>query len=1101
MLRILYGTAGSGKTGQLIREISRAVDAGESALLIVPEQYSHEAERELCRVCGDRLSLYAEVLSFSRLAVRVAQEMGGCRGVSLDKAGKLLCAALAVKTAAPRLRAYRSSAGRAELVSGMDSMIQELRTAGISPRRLSEAAGEASGELGDKLYDMSLCMEAYNALLAQGRIDSADRLIRLAETVADSSAAKKKLFIDGFTDFTGAEYSVIDALADSGAEVTVCLTLDDIYGNAEHFQPSRTAARRLLSRASERGWETVTERVEPLSSREPELEFFLEHLFSYSKETMEGGGAVSVWRCDSVRAECTLAAKRCLELVRQGERWRDIAVAARGFDSCGAALEEVFEHYGIPLFTLRRDSILQMPVPALISAAFDVILGGWELSDVRTYYKTGLLDIERESLDSLDSYALRWELHPSSWLQSTPWKQHPDGFSAEMDEEAQARLDELDALRRSIAEPLIALQKRGAGAATALGQAEALSAYFTEIDLPATLEKKVSLLESMGKPRQSAEYSQIWDAVVDALEQFSALLGDTPMDQAEFSGLFLKTLSRYDVSVIPVSADSVSAGELDRMRRRHIKHLILMGASDEALPAPLPAGGLLSPDERDALDALGLSLGGGAEDYSRELSLIYNCAALPSSTLTISYSCFDAGGSQSRPSVVINRAKRLLGIEERIFDWESARLEAPRPLFLLAAENSVSPAHALAETYVLSGDEGDRLRALRARAEAGRGSLAESSVTGLYGRELRLSPSRADSFTTCRFAYFLRYGLKLREKESYAFDAPELGSFTHYVLENTAREIKNTVGFKAADEQLCGLLADKYTDLYVKEQLHGFFDKSQRFKYLFDRLRPTVRRITADMVKELSLSDFEPLDFELSFGMDGRMPPVELSENGGRLFINGIADRVDGWFHDDKLYLRVIDYKTGKKSFSLSDVWYGLGLQMLLYLFALEDGGQRLYGREIVPAGVMYVPARAGLVSSDGDMTDSEIDALRSRELRRSGLILDDPQVIEAMEHGKQTRYLPVTFDKNGERKPECVAGEGELEALRGHVERRMLELSEALRAGSIDARPCYRNESDNACLYCAFPGVCRFDEKKDGRRYMEKLRPDEFWRRLGEEK
>lgn len=1101
MLRILYGVAGSGKTGQITEEISLAAAGGEAGmLLVVPEQYSHEAERELCEVCGDSLSLHAEVLSFSRLAVRVAQEMGGCQGVSLDKVGRLLCTALAVKTVAPRLRAYRFAGGRAELIAEADSVIQELRAAGISPERLTEAAESAGGELRGKLCDLSLCMEAYAAILAQGRIDGSDRLQRLADVVADSSAARGRIYFDGFTDFTGTEARVIEALIAGGAEVTVCLTMDDISGSAEHFEPSRAAARRLIACAKAAGVEVVTEGVTGTASKAPELRFLENHIFGYTAETMDGGGAVSLWRCDSVRAECTLAAQRCLELVRQGARWRDVAVAARGFDVYDAALEEVFRRYGVPLFTLRRNTILQMPVPSLISSAFDVILGGWELTDVRAYYKTGLLNLDPEALDALDSYALRWELHPSAWLQKGPWRLHPDGFSSEMDESATARLAELDELRRSVASPLAALQKRGGEAATALEQAEALSAYFDEIDLPAALEKRAGALEAMGRRQEAAEYSRIWDAVVDALEQFAALLGDTPMSQAEFAELFIRTLSRCDVSVIPVSADSVSAGELDRMRRRHIKHLILLGASDEALPAPLPAGGLLSPEERDALNALGVTLGGGGEDFPRELSLIYNCISLPSDSLSISYCCFDGNGNQTRPSVVINRAKQLLSLREKVFDAESARLEAPRPLFLLAAENSSTRAHALAEAYVLSYGDAARLSELKSRAAEARGSLSPASVTELYGREISISPSRADSFTSCRFAYFLRYGLKLREKETFAFEAPELGSFTHYVLENTAREIKNTVGFKAADEALCGELADRYIDRYIKEQLHGFSDKSRRFKYLFDRLRPTVKRITADMVRELSLSDFEPLDFELCFGRDGKMPPVELSENGSHILINGIADRVDGWFSGDRLYLRVIDYKTGKKSFSLSDVWYGLGLQMLLYLFALENEGERLYGTKISGAGVMYVPARARLISADGDLTDGEIARLREKELRRSGLILDDPRVIEAMEHGRDTRYLPVTFDKNGERKPDSVAGDREFSALRGHVKRRMLELSDALRSGSIDAVPCYKNEGDNACLYCPFPSVCRFDEKRDSRRYMKKLTNADFWERVVEE-
>ena len=254
-------------------------------------------------------------------------------------------------------------------------------------------------------------------------------------------------------------------------------------------------------------------------------------------------------------------------------------------------------------------------------------------------------------------------------------------------------------------------------------------------------------------------------------------------------------------------------------------------------------------------------------------------------------------------------------------------------------------------------------------------------------------------------------------------------------------------------------------------------------------------------MRELSKSDFAPLDFELRLGAGGELPPVRLSDGKNEISINGIADRVDGCLRNGKLYLRIIDYKTGKKSFSLSDVWYGMGMQMLLYLFALEQEGKNRYNAEIVPAGVLYVPARDVIISANGDLTEEELDAAKAKSRKRSGLILDDSDIITAMERSESPEYIPVSYKKDGSISSESLANEQQLDALHRHVDKRLLELSGQLSGGCIDASPYYRGESDNACMWCPYASVCRFDEKQDERRYLSKIKSGEFWSRLEDEK
>lgn len=1106
MLSLILGPAGSGKTSYITNQLRQGVDAGQRGLfLIVPEQYSHEAERELCTVCGDSLSLYAEVLSFSRLAVRVGQETGTGGGTALDKGGRLLCMTLALEQIRSRLKLFSTARPSAELQANLLQAVTELKTAGIDPSALEAAAENAPAELVDKLHDLSLCLEAYNAVLAQGHIDPTDKLLHLANTLAQSSVGSfGHIYIDGFTDFTGAEMQIIRALLAKNAQLTICLTCDSLDGDSEHFAPSRTAARALLRLAEQHQVSTQLVYSEAENDKAPALAVFRDRLFSYTSQIFENSDdAIYLARCDSMADQCELAAERALTLVRETHcRWRDIAIAARGFSDFAPTLEAIFRRYGVPLFTPRRESVLQKPVPALIAAAYDIVLGGWETDSVLSYLKTGLTGMELSHRDLLQSYAVLWGIRGSVWTKKDSWKQHPSGRSAELDEDSLQLLSQIDDLRRRLAEPLQRFSKACSRASTAAEQVKALTGLLTDISLPTVLESRATALSQAQQPLLAAEYVQLWELVVGALEQFSTLLGDLPMTADAFSKLFLKTLSQYDVSAIPVSADSVSAGEMDRMRRRHIKHLIILGASDDRLPALGTDSGFFSPDERDELSALGLELGGSGDQLSRELSLIYNCVSLPTDTIALCYCACDCSGAPVRPSFLINRARLLFDMDIKYFDPLTARLSAPETAFMLAAgaAHGGGESARLAFEYFSQTPEGaKRLSELFDRANAARGKLSPQAVTALYGDIPRLSPSKADTFFSCRFYYYLRYGLRLNERESAAFDPPELGTFMHYVLENTAGEISKTVGFKNASDALADELVDKYTDLYISEKLGGLEDKSPRFVFLFNRLRPSVKRVVIDMVGELAVSDFAPLDFELAFSGSGDLPPVEISNGDSKLFITGVADRVDGLFRDGKLYLRIIDYKTGQKSFSLSDVWYGMGLQMLIYLFALQREGQQRYGCPIVPSGVLYVPARDPMIVSPGNLTDSELSEARAKKLRRSGLILNEESIIRAMEHGDTPQYIPVKYKKDGSLSEDSLADEKQLEALRTHVDRRLLELSGELSGGSIEPSPCYRNENDNACRYCPYGSVCRFDESRDKRRYLRSMNSAQFWSSLEE--
>ena len=373
-----------------------------------------------------------------------------------------------------------------------------------------------------------------------------------------------------------------------------------------------------------------------------------------------------------------------------------------------------------------------------------------------------------------------------------------------------------------------------------------------------------------------------------------------------------------------------------------------------------------------------------------------------------------------------------------------------------------------------------------------RGRLSPEAVRALYGRRLKLSASRIDKFASCKFAYFCQYGLNARPYEPAGFTPPEIGTFMHYVLEHTARDVRYRGGFGAVSDDELREITQRHVDGYVHEQLNDFQEKSQRFIYLFRRLGKDVFQIVSDMAAELRRSDFEPLDFELDFSKMSDIPPVELGDGDGAMTLTGIADRVDGWLHDGRLYLRVVDYKTGKKSFSLSDVWYGMGLQMLLYLFALGRDGEKLYGREIVPAGVMYVPARSVILPVSRDCGDEEAQRLRLDGVKRSGVVLDEAEVIEAWEHGEDKKYIPIRM-RYGKPTPDSLMTAERLGLLSRHIGKTLTNMARQLNSGSIAADPYYRSQQENACLNCDYFDACHFSQGENGEscRFQQKIPAD----------
>lgn len=1095
MLKLLLGRAGTGKTTEILGTMAREGER-RPQLLIVPEQHSHDAERQLCAVGGNGVSLCAEVLSFTRLASRVFSVAGGLAEPVLDAGGRLLLMDVALKAVEDRLKVYVRPSRKPPFLTQLAATVNECKGANISPERLFEVAGQVEGESGDKFYDLALICGAYEAYCEQRGADPRDKLTRLARALEGCPWGEgRDIYLDGFTDFTVQERQVLEKLVGQANSVTVALTCDGMAGDEEDvFGPARRTARRLLELAKRMGVESeVRVRSEKGAAVARGIARVEEHLFEavlpVFEETPEG---VELYRAMSPYSEVERAAAELARLAREeGYRYRDLAVTARSMEVYGPLITLIFPRYGLPVFLGGMDDVLQKPILTLVTGALDVVAGEYRYEDVFRYLKTGLTDLSRDEVDRLENYVLKWDIKGSRWTQAGEWNMHPEGYGGVWNETLKARVAELDGLRRRVAEPLERLRR--AKEKTGEGLALALYGFLEEIDLPRRLLERGAELRQGGEAALAAEYEQLWKLLCGALEQCAQLLGETGMDWEEFARLFKLVLSQYQVGAIPVSLDRVAAGEMPRLAHKHCKVLYLLGADDGAIPAVAPSPGLLVDEDRSLLAAFGLESAPRLTDKLwREMTIVYETCALPSDRLIVSYALAGEDGGKGQPSFLVKKLRQLfpglVPLDERSLE-KDFRMTALRPALELAGLRP-GLGRALKEVPGCA----PLVERMERAATMERGSLTRPTVEALYGRHVPMSASRMDKYKSCHFSYFMQYGLGAKARKGAEFAATDYGTFVHYVLENVLRERK---GREVPGREQVSAVVKRY----VEEQLGGLAGETARFRYLFRRLEKTVYAVVKNVCEELENSEFQPVAFELGFGKKGELPPVELTVDGVTLSVSGVVDRVDAWEKDGRLYLRVVDYKTGRKSFDLTDVWNGLGLQMLLYLFTLTEDGKTLFGdRELVPAGVLYLPARDLPVGGSRTMTEEERQKKVDEQLRRKGLVLDDEAVLSAMERGEEGfRFLPLKMKKSGEIGGEALVSAERLGKLERHTRQILRDIAAELAAGNIAADPFWQGPQHNACQWCEYAAACQFREGRgdDRRRWLPKVGAEAFWEGL----
>lgn len=1081
MLHLITGPDRLQNSDLLISRICARAKQGEGdQILIVPEQSSHEAERALCARGGDSISRFAEVLSFTRLASRVASVCGGVCEEYLDGGGRLLTVYRAAQQVLHELRYFADAVTKAEFLQRLGAAFEEFLSYELTPQMLLDAAKRLSGQFAEKTRELGLLYESYLSVCAQTRNDPVTRLCELSERLLDEPyAADRVFYLDGFSDFTGAQKKIIAALLQQAREVHICLTAAE---DGAAFETANETRRELKTLAQSLGVAVTTEKTGYSEQRGAENRFYLQALFSAQSAPWENEPqTIRLYHGVSADDECRFAAAEIRRLVASGLRYREICVAVTDEAQYQPQLRALFDRCGIAAYYAGNEDIARTPLISFVLACLRAC-DRLDTPEVLQYLKSGFAPASVEQADRLEQYAHLWNIRGSAWQQE--WKLHPRGMGNEWKEDDRRTLQQLELWRETALAPLIRLREDIKQAKTVTGQLQALAAFYTRIGLAETLRRETEQLYEQASAQRAQQTEQLYDILISAMEQAHRVLGELPMELTQFTQLFSLLLGCYQVGSIPAACDEVQVGSILEMRQKRARALIVLGAEDELLPAFAPQLGVLTDEERQALLSMGLSLAPAQQQrLQRELGWVYAAFSAPTEFVSLSY-CGET------PSFLYTRTKSR-------FPKATELRQDDVPFFADAAQAAAAavrqklPKEALSEALLPAA------QVLEGRRSYDFTPLSPQTVRGLYGEEVKLSASRIDQFAACRLAYFYRYGLKAEPWKQAKLDAPVFGTFVHYVLEHTVREVMQQGGFSALSQSQTQQVAQRHIDAFAGAYLKDLENQPARAAYLFSRNLDEVRAVVSDVTRELEKSAFAPAAEELQFGAQpDALPPIRVQTPQGDAVIGGFVDRVDTYADAFGSYYRVVDYKTGGKDFDYASVLEGEGLQMLIYLFALQNAPQL---KNAQPAGVLYVPAKYPMQRLEAGMDETDADAAREKVLRRKGLVLADERVLAAMDEGFEAgRYLPVKVKKDGLSGD--IASREQLKALQTFVEEKLASLTQSMLQGSVLPNPLIRGPMHSACQYCDYASACHKDACRHENRYITSVAADRFWDEIEKE-
>ncbi len=1078
MLKLIVGCSGSGKTTELYRLMREQAEHDTAPLfLLVPEQASFDNERRLLNEFGPILSQRVQVLSFTRLANAIFRQIGGLSGKRMDATLSMLIMSQALHSVADSLSLYRRHVDNPDYLRTLLEFLSECKQCTVTPAMLENTAKALkSGVLRSKAEETALIFSAYEALIAGAElVDPLDDLTAVAHRFSECTLFDgAHLFLDSFKGFTEQELLVLDQLLARVKTMTVCLCTDSVTPQSTlgRFTTVARTATRLRDAASRHHVPIATvqhlqenQRTTDPALRTLEAGCFLPVAEPYPDPT----DTVCVTPCADRAEECRYAAREIRRLLREnGGYCRDFTVVVRDSAKYSDLLAAALEREGLPCTLDLRESIVTQPIITLIESALAAALH-WDSTDVLRIVKTGLAGFSATSSAILENYVFLWNVHGKQW--KLPFAGHPDGLQTQADERSAARLEYINRLRHRLAGPLIHLQTRLDGTRTGKEFAAAVWAFLQELRVPRMVRLQVARLKAAGELHTAEQQARLWEYTVALLDKF-ALLG-TPQTLKQFADLWHLAVATDDLGSIPPTLDGVNFGAADRIRYTSPKTVFILGANEGEFPAYPPTGGLLTDHERRQLTDAGLPMADDADHQAaEERYYAYAALAAPSERVIVTY-VQKADGEAQQPSAIVETVTRLIPQHARGNATGSAVTESTADAFhrlsALWNENTAESASFRTVFQELPAYT-DRLAAL-SRARNGFSLEDKALARKLFGERLRVSPTQVETYHRCRFAYFCQYGLRAKPRTRATLGAAEAGTLTHYIMSELLPTYAQRDYADCTKENL-HTDVEKTVRQYVDTYMGGSDNQDSRFRGLLTHLTRFCDELMWRVVCEMKNSRFVPVDYELPIGSDDGIPPWILeTPDGTTIQVQGTVDRVDVLHREDGAYVRIVDYKTGTKVFDLAEVLAGLNLQMLIYLFSICENGQAHYG-SVTPAGILYLPAQLPIVKLEREISAEELEKKRLKVMKMNGLLIDNPEILRAMEADLEGVFIPASTLKSGEfSKTSSLASLEQFGQLHRHIGRLLTDMAINLHAGAVDALPA--GGIADGCRYCDYHDIC----------------------------
>lgn len=1128
-LRFLIGAAGTGKTEYCMKEIITAQSAHRGRqIFLVPEQYTSQAERDLTARTERKGILTAEVLSFGRLAHQFFAKNGLNRAVILGDVGKQMALQKILLEQRDDLPYFCHMMDKNGFVSRLGKTITEFFRYRVTPEQLETMSNQEglSHSVQDKCRDMASIYRRYEEFLSETYLTGDTTLSLLEEKLASSAAFEDtEIWLDGFYGFTPQEYGVIAQLLRLCKRVSITLPMDEhsyfassLPPAAPFFEPHLTK-QKLVSLAEEMGiaMESPVFFKENHRAQTPALAFLEKNYFyGYYKKSPDHEG-IHICSCATRESEMAYAAGQILSLVReQGLRYRDIAIVTNAMSAYEKGLKGILSEAGIPCFVDSRRDIASHPLIGLVNSLLECVVYDFRYESVFSYLKTGLTPMAQEDMDILENYVLAYGIKGYKWKKDV-WAY---GFQPGQEAE-QAYLNDLRAQVMTPFAPLLALKRK-----KNLPLRDWVTALVVQLDTLGIAEKLTALSEAAaakGNAAKAEEHRQIWQILMDVLQKAVEILGDAPMSLDTFARILSAGLEESSMGLIPPTADSLLVGDIERSRLPDIKALLVLGVNDGILPAPAENTGIFTETEREALTAAGMELApDGKRKLFEEQFLIYRGLTKPSHALYLTYANGDTEGKALFPSSLIARIAKMYPTltEERDDTLPLSSLTPGGCFHQLGTqmrkhveESPMEPLWQDIYSYFATTPQWhQRLSLLRQgfSVHDRRQKLSPKTAKSLYGKNILSSVSRLERFAACPFAYFAEYGLKARPRQLYQLRTPDLGNLFHQVLEQFAATLKKDgISWQTLTQEETERRMDAAVDEAAPHLGNEILLDSAANRYLIKRLKRISRRAGWTLVRHIQSGMFEPAGYEVGFGPHEALPPIVIGmSDGSKLILRGKIDRVDLLDAEGNKFVKIIDYKSGTKAFDFQDIYYGLQLQLLLYLDAyLKNHGTESYR----PGGVFYFRITDPTQTVTEEMSAEEIEKLLYSKMQMSGLVLENETVIKAMDEvfvdpvsgGMRlgaSDIIPLKYTKKGTpTASSLLATEEECNALMAFTAKRAATIGESMKAGIITPAP-YRKQNSTPCDYCVFSSICRYEYKdRPYYRNLRKIGKEDFWENLNE--